>query len=152
MTEPGSRNLRGIVGTIVIIGALAALAAFFLSPGQRAKRREQRQTVIEHRLFVAKFDSLCKARLYPVLWRSGTFLTTEFDEERRTWTLTVSPGDWSAREIGSKKDLAARLLTAFSGVRAQAGGDPDQVVLVIKDDSGDPVAAADPSTGTRIMR
>lgn len=152
MTEPGSRNLRSIVSTIVIIGALAALAAFFFSPGQREQRKERRQALVEQRRFVAKFDSLCKARLYPVLWRSGTFLTTEFDEERRTWTLTVSSADWSAREPGSKKDVVATLLTTFSGVRAQAGGDPDRAVLVINDDKGDQVAAADRSNGPRIIR
>jgi hypothetical protein len=146
------RNLRILIIICIVAGAVAAMAVYLLSPQQIVKRQEQRQAARYHRRFVARFDSLCKAQLYPVVWRSGTFLTTEFDEERRTWTLTLSSTDWARRDGGSKKDLAAKLLTSFRAVRAQAGGDPDEAALVIADEAGEEMVEASASGGTTIYK
>jgi hypothetical protein len=152
MAPTKSRRVGTVIAAVIVIAAIGALVVFLLSPKQAARRAERRQAARDRQEFTARFDSLCKARLYPVLWRSGTFTTTEFDEERRTWNLTVSSADWSRRDAGSKKDLAAKLLTTFSSVRAQAGGDPDEAALVISDESGEQVAEATPSGGTSIHR
>jgi hypothetical protein len=102
--------------------------------------------------FVAVFDSLTDARLYPTVWHSGQFLKTGFNDDRSEWTLTLSSRDWERRDNASKQDLATLLFTAFKGVRAQAGGDPDQAVLCILDERDQNLARVSETTGIEISR
>jgi hypothetical protein len=139
-----------IVICVALVGMAAGIARYFSSPEQSAGRRQRREAREQRDLFIARFDSLCEAKLYPVVWRSGTFTRTGFDPDRRAWTLTVSSTDWYRRTETSKRDLAARLLTAFRAVRAQAGGDSEDAVLVIKDDNDERVAECTPSGGVKI--
>ena len=62
----------------------------------------------------------------------------------------MSSGDWYRRDEASKKDVATKLLTSFGSVKAQAGGDPDDITLIINDDRDHMVAKCTPSAGVRI--
>jgi hypothetical protein len=136
---------------IVGIGLAAVLLIRSQPQPGRARitpqREEDRQAS-----FIARFDSLTDARLHPVVWRSGTFTKTGFDENRETWTLTVSSGDWELRDEASKKDLAATLHSTFQSVRAQAGGDPDKAVLVIRNREGEVLLRASAESGVVVRR
>ena len=137
---------------LVIGGAAAAFYVHYSEPEPGTARIASLGEEDRFARFVARFDSLTEARLYPTVWRSGTFLKTSFDEDRDEWTLTVSSGDWGRRDDDSKKDLAAILFSAFKGVRAQAGGDPDQAVLLVMDEDGESLAKVSEKSGTIIHR
>ncbi len=148
-----SRPATVIAILLVIIGIAVAAFYFYHSepePGTAriAGLREQDRLA----RFVATFDSLTDARLYPTVWRSGTFLRTSFNNDRSEWTLTVSSGDWGRRDDGSKRDLATVLFSAFEGVRAQAGGGPGKAVLLILDEDGESLAKVSEESGTVIHR
>ena len=133
---------------LLVIGGVAAVLFLNYSrpePGTArvAGLREEDRAV----RFVARFDSLTDARLYPTVWRSGTFLKTSFNDARDEWTLTVSSGDWGRRDEASKRDLAAILFSAFKGVRAQAGGDPSRAVLIIRNEDGEVLAKVSEESG-----
>lgn len=138
----------------VLIAGIALAAVFLIrsQPRPRTARITPQRQEVRFAAFIAKFDSLTDARLHPVVWRSGTFTKTGFDEGRETWTLTVSSGDWELRNEDSKKDLAATLHSTFQSVRAQAGGDPDKAVLVIKDAQGEVLLRASAESGVVIRR
>lgn len=137
---------------LVIGGAVVAFYFYHSEPEPGTARIASLGEEDRFARFVARFDSLTEARLYPTVWRSGTFLRTSFDEDRNEWTLTVSSGDWERRDDISKKDLAATLFSAFKGVRAQAGGEPDQAVLLILDEDGESLAKVSEKSGTLIHR
>jgi hypothetical protein len=151
MARLNPKVLTLLVVVIVAAGVVAAIL-YYQSPGQRARRQERRQITAREQRFTAQFDSLCKARLYPAVWRSGTFTKTQFDEGRRHWTLTMSLQDWDRRSEDSKIDLATRLFTNFCGVRAQAGSDPGKAVLTIEDEEGTRLASCSSEKGTLIHR
>jgi hypothetical protein len=137
---------------LVIGGAVVAFYFYYSEPEPGTARIAGLREEDRLARFVARFDSLTDARLYPTVWRSGTFLKTGFDDNRGEWTLTVSAGDWERRDEGSKRDLAAILFSAFKGVRAQAGGDPDQAVLLILDEDGESLAKVSEKSGTVVHR
>jgi hypothetical protein len=137
---------------LIIGGAVAALYFYYSEPGPGTARIAGLDERARVERFVARFDSLTDARLYPMVWRSGTFLKTSFNDDRSEWTLTVSPADWGRRDSGSKTDLSATLFTAFKGVRAQAGGDPGRAVLVIVSEDGEMLAEVSETSGTLIHR
>lgn len=138
---------------LLIIGGVVAALYFYYSepkPGTaRIAGLRERDRVAR---FVARFDSLTDARLYPTVWRSGTFLKTRFNDARDEWTLTVSSADWERRDEASKRDLAAVLFAAFEGVRAQAGGDPGEAVLIILDEGEESLAKVSEKSGIVIDR
>jgi hypothetical protein len=143
-----------VIALLLLVVGLAVAAFYFYYSGPEPGTARIAQVGEEDRLarFVARFDSLTDARLYPTVWRSGTFLKTSFDEDRTEWTLTISSGDWGRRDEASKRDLAATLFSAFRGVRAQAGGDPEKAVLVIVDEDGEDLAESSEGSGTVILR
>jgi hypothetical protein len=150
-----SRSVTMIALLLLVIGGAAAAFYFYYSgpgPGTRTARIAGLSEEDRLARFVARFDSLTDARLYPTVWRSGTFLKTGFDDDRDEWTLTVSSGDWGRRDDGSKRDLTATLFSAFEGVRAQAGGEPDQAVLLILDENGESLAKVSGKSGIVIHR
>jgi hypothetical protein len=147
------RVVTTVLGVLIAVAGVAgALVFYYRSPAITEKRMARRQAAYAHSRFIAQFDSLSKARLHPALYRSGAFTASGFDSERKTWTLTITAADWDRRPEDSRKDLAARLMTAFSGARAQAGGDPDEAVLIIKDDDGEQVARCTLSHGAVILK
>jgi hypothetical protein len=148
-----SRTTTLIVIGLLVAGISVAMVLLFGSKTGRGTARFARLRK-EDRVaaFVARFDSLTDIRLYPAVWRSGTFLKTGFDEDRREWTLTVSMDDWKLRDASSKRDLAATLFANFQGVREQAGGDPEQAVLIIKNGEGDVLLKATHASGVIIRR
>jgi hypothetical protein len=140
-----------IVVICVAVG-IAAIAFYYMSPGQAARRAERRRETTAAQRFVARFDSLCDVRLYPAVWRSGAFTKTEFDTDCKVWTLTISAEDWNRRTEMSKTDLTTKLFVNFAGARAQAGQDDQDLALVIKDDNGEKVASSTSADGTVIYR
>jgi hypothetical protein len=143
-----------IAVAVLIAGTVVAVLFFYYNPEPEPGRAkvaglEERDRVER---FVARFDSLTDARLYPTVWRSGTFLKTRFNDVRDRWTLTVSSGDWDRRNEDSKRDLLAMLYSAFKGVRAQAGGDPEEAVLIIVDEDGKTLAEVSGKSGAVIER
>lgn len=132
--------------------AIVVIVVYYMSPERTASRSERRRAVAEQKRFTARFDSLCDARLYPVVWRSGAFTKTEFDADCRTWTLTIRSQDWHRRSEDSKKDLTTRLFVTFAGVRAQAGDEADDLTLIIKDDGDAKVASCTTAGGVTIYR
>jgi hypothetical protein len=118
-----------------------------------SERRAERLAAARfHRDFIAEFDSLSTARLHPVLYRSGTFTASGFDEDRGIWTVTIAASDWERRPEASRKDLAVNLLNALRAARAQAGGDPDRTEVIIKYDDGTRVARCTPDAGAEVLR
>jgi hypothetical protein len=87
-----------------------------------------------------------------MLWRSGSFLSSGFDEKREEWSLTVSSRDWKLRDEGSKKDLAATLYSGFQAVRAQAGGDPEPAVIIIENEEGEILLRASLESGIDVRK
>jgi hypothetical protein len=138
-----------VVGTAV---AVVAIVVYYMSPERITARSERRRAVAEQKRFTARFDSLCDARLYPVVWRSGAFTKTEFDADCMTWTLTIRSQDWQRRSESSKTDLATRLFVTFAGVRAQAGDEADDLTLIIKDDRDAKVASCTTAGGVTIYK
>ena len=142
---------------VVLLGSLVAgvaVATLLVHDPGRQPGSARITRVQEHRRtaeFIARFDSLTDARLYPTVWRSGTFVKTSFDDSREAWTLTVSPEDWKRRNEISKKDLAATLFSALQGVVAQAGGDPDRAILEIESDKGEVLIRASRQSGIRVL-
>ena len=151
MREHGRTTATVLAVSIAVLGVVGALVIHYRSPAVSERRMARRQAADAHRRFIARFDSLDGARLRPALYRSGTFTASGFDSDRKTWTITIAASDWDRRPEGSRKDLAVGLLTAFSGARAQAGGNPDEAVLIIKDEDGDHVARCTLSEGTVIL-
>ncbi len=137
---------------LVIGGAVVAFYFYHSEPEPGTARIAGLSEKDRFARFVARFDSLTDARLYPTVWRLGTFLKTGFDDDRDEWRLTVSSGDWERRDDGSRRDLTATLFSAFKGVRAQAGGEPDQAVLLILDENGENLAKVSEESGTTIHR
>lgn len=144
MNQTGRVVIRAFVMGAAMAAVAIGLVLYYSSPEQAARRRTRREAALEHERFIAAFDSLCTSRLYPTVWRAAAFTTTEFDADRKTWTLTISSRDWDRRSTGSRRDLAGRLLTTFSGVRAQAGGDPKEATLLIRREDGREVARSVP--------
>ena len=136
---------------IVLMGIFYLLFSHYASPDGDAVRMSRQAARHEDEAFIARFDSLYHARLLPTVWKLGVFTKTSFDEDFTEWTLTISATDWYNRKIASKKDLTATLWTAYSGVRAQAGGDPDKATLIIRDNDGNKVAERG-REGVRILR
>jgi len=136
----------------VILGAAFAFYRYNTSPEAASRRAAQIRHAEEHELFIARFDSLKQARLYPTAWRAATFTKASLDEDRSDWTLTLGSSDWDRRSEASKMDLITRLHTSFRAVRAQAGGDPEDARLVIEDDDGEILAECSPETGTVIHK
>jgi hypothetical protein len=132
--------------------AVVAIVVYYMSLERTASRTERRRAVAEQKRFAARFDSLCDARLYPVVWRSGAFTKTEFDADCRTWTLTIRSQDWQRRGESSKKDLATRLFVTFAGVRAQAGDEANDLTLIIKDDRDDRLASCTTAGGVTLYK
>jgi hypothetical protein len=71
---------------------------------------------------------------------------------RDLWTLEVSSEDWRRRDEGSKRDLAATLYSSFIGVRAQAGGDPADAVLLIVNESDEKLVMVSDEGGIEVYR
>jgi hypothetical protein len=139
-----------LLGSVVVVIAVAWW--FVMSPEQASKRAEQRQARADQRQFVAAFDSLCEARLLPVVWRSGAFTKTKFDDDLKTWTLTISPQDWSRRSEASKTDLVTKLFVNFAGTRAQAGREGDDLTLIVEDDRDQKLAECTGPGGITIYK
>ncbi len=152
MKETGRTVPMALAAVLVVAGIAGAVVFYYLSPGVTEKREARRAAAYYHKRFVAEFDSLFKARLHPTLYRSGTFTASGFDADRKTWTVTITKADWERRPEGSRKDLAAKLLTAFSGARSQAGGDPDGAEVIIKYEDGERVARCTLAGGTEILK
>ena len=136
----------------VILGAALAFYRHKTSPEAASRRAEEARYAKEQELFIARFDSLKQARLYPTAWRAAAFTKASLDEKRSEWTLTLGSSDWDRRSDASKMDLLAKLHTTFRAVRAQAGGDPEDARLEIENDDGDILAECSPETGTVIHR
>jgi hypothetical protein len=143
-----------LIAIALLVAGIAVAAVFFLSAGSRrgTARITRLSEKDRHTAFVARFDSLTDARLLPVVWRSGSFLNSGFDEGREEWSLTVSSRDWKLRDEASKKDLAATLYSSFQAVRAQAGGDPDPAVLIIENEEGEILLRASLEAGIDIRK
>jgi hypothetical protein len=137
---------------LIIGGAVAALYFYYSKPQPGTARIAALEEEDRAALFIARFDSLTDARLHRIVWRSGTFLRTSFDDTREQWTLTISSADWASRDEDSKRDLLATLVSAFKGTRAQAGGDPEQAVLTLIDEEGDDLAKVSGESGIVILR
>ena len=152
MSRPATTVLTVVCISAGILTAALVLHGRYTSWEQAARRAERIQETREHERFVATFDSLKEARLYPTAWRSGAFTRTSFDDYREEWTLTISSGDWARRDEASRMDLVARLYTTFRGVRAQAGGDPGCAILFIENEQGEKLASCTPESGVRIHR
>jgi hypothetical protein len=136
---------------IILMAVVCLLFTYYGSPERHAERASRQAARQEHGLFIARFDSLYHSRLLPTVWKLGVFTKTAFDADFTEWTLTVSATDWYGRSIDSKKDLTATLWASYRGVREQAGGDPDDARLIIRDNDGNKVAEYLPG-GLRILR
>jgi len=147
---------RGIIIVLVVCAAiLGAALAFYrhnTSPEAASRRAAEARYEKEQELFIATFDSLKQARLYPTAWRAAPFTKAGLDENRSEWTLTLGSSDWDRRSEASKMDLMAKLHTTFRAIRAQAGGDPEDARLKIENDDGEILAECSPETGTVIHR
>jgi hypothetical protein len=152
MRDTGRTVPMVLAVVMAVAGIAGAVVFYYFSPGTTEKREARRAAAYYHKRFIAEFDSLSKARLHPVLYRSGTFTSSGFDADRKTWTLTITAADWERRPEASKKDLAARLLTAFSGARSQAGGDPDRAEVIIKYEDGKRVARCTLAGGAKVLK
>lgn len=140
--KPLLKKASVVVIIIVVIGSLLFIRHL--------------RTTINHRkpvdtLFVERFEGLLKPQLYPVVWRSGVFLRSTFNEDFSEWTLTISSSDWQRRSQAGKKDLVALIWNAYRGTRERAGGNPDQGMIVIKTEKGEVVAEAS-SSGIKVIR
>jgi hypothetical protein len=146
-----SRMVTMLLALILVIGGAIAGLYFFYSSTERGTARIARVPKERREArFAAQFDSLTKARLYPTVWRAGTFLKTAFNEDYTEWTLTISSADWKHRDEDSRHDLGASLYATFQGVRAQAGGDPAEAVLIIQDEHENLLLRISEETGTII--
>jgi hypothetical protein len=149
-------SARGIIIVLIvcalILGAALAFYRHKTSPEAASRRAEEARYAKEHELFIARFDSLKQARLYPTAWRAAPFTKAGLDENRSEWTLTLSASDWDRRGDASKMDLMAKLYSTFGAIRAQAGGDPEDAWLRIEDDEGHLLAECSPEAGTVIHR
>ena len=150
---------RSAISVVVVIAICAGILAgafalyrYYTSPEQAARRREHALLARNRERFVACFDSLKEARLYPTAWRSGAFTKATLSETREKWTLTISSSDWERRDEFSKKDLIARLHTTFRGALAQAGGNPKLAVLIIESEDGQRLAECSTESGAQIHR
>jgi hypothetical protein len=151
MARLARAHVAAIVISVAVITAAILFFNYYNRPEQIARRQSRAPQRGQEKLFVAKFDSLCRARLYPTVWRSGAFTQTRFDDRRRQWTLTMRSEDWTRRGEDSKKDLIARLYTTFQGVLAQAGGDPEPAVLVIEDQDGNVLGKGSQPAGAEVF-
>jgi len=138
--RPRRTRIVNLIVWLIIIG-VAILVVLRLNKPREASR----MSPAEARVFDARFDSLYKRTLYPVVWRSGTFIRSRFEGDFEEWTLTISSSDWELRSEASRKDLVATIWIAYRATREQAGGDPDDAVLIIQDEQGRPLAQATPA-------
>ncbi|MFH1311706.1 MAG: hypothetical protein ABIJ00_00625 [Candidatus Eisenbacteria bacterium] len=152
MRESGRTVPMVLAAVLVVTGIAGAFVFYHFSTGTTEEREARRAAAFYHKRFVAEFDSLSRARLQPVLYRAGTFTASGFDAERKTWTVTITAADWKRRPESSKKDLAARLLTAFSGARSQAGGDAGKAEVIIKCEDNERVARCTLAGGAEILK
>jgi len=136
----------------VILGAAIAYYRYNTSPEAASRRAAEARYAKERELFIARFDSLKQARLYPTAWRAAPFTKASLDEDRSEWILTLGSSDWERRSEASKMDLMGKLHTTFCAIRAQAGGDPEDAKLIIENDDGKILAECSPGTGTVIHR
>jgi hypothetical protein len=138
---------------LVIVGL--AVTVYLGSAERRARfwawRGAGREAAMEKKRFIARFDSLCDARLYPVVWKVGVFTRSRFEGDRERWILTVSSGEWQRRDEASRKDLVATVWTAFCGTREQAGGKAEDASLVIQDGQGETLARCSPADGLKLL-
>ena len=152
MGSSGRTIITVLLVCVVILAAAFALYRHNTSPEAASRRADEARYVKEHELFIARFDSLKQARLYPTAWRAASFTKASLDENRSEWTLTLGSSDWDLRDEASKIDLMTKLHTTFRAVRAQAGGDPEDARLKIENDDGRILAERSPETGTVIHR
>jgi hypothetical protein len=139
---------------ILVVAVVGVGGAFVISDyglGLLEDQDPSEPRYAEGKRFIAAFDSLTDARLHPMVWRSGAFTRTGFDERRRRWTLTIRISDWERRTPGLKRDLAASLWAAMKGVRAQAGGDPELAELEIIDGDDRRLARCSAEAGVLIL-
>jgi hypothetical protein len=152
MGDSGRTILVVLLVCALILGAAYLFYRHRTSPEAASRRAEEARYAKEHDLFVARFDSLKQARLYPTAWRAAPFTKAGLDEDRSEWILTLGSSDWDRRSDASKMDLVAKLHTTFRAIRAQAGGDPEDARLRIENDEGETMAECSPETGTVIHR
>ena len=80
-TKEGMIRSRGrprvlvLILVVAVLAAVVALAFYHMSPERAAKRKAQREASLKQARFIAEFDSLSKARLYPTIWRAGATLS-----------------------------------------------------------------------------
>lgn len=129
---------------LAIMASLYLIMDYYASPERQAERAYRKRAGEEQALFEARFDSLYHSVLLPTVSRYGVFTKTAFDGDYREWTLYVSSNDWYRRDMSSKRDLVATLWTCFRSVREQAGGDPDEASLILRDSDGSKVAERSP--------
>lgn len=133
--EKGFRNKALVVAiSIVIVASLVSIRHL----------RTIKKTPVDPK-FVERFESLLKPHLYPVVWRSGVFMRSSFNEDFSEWTLTISSSDWQRRDQAAKKDLVALIWNAYRATRERAGGNPDQGTIIIRTEKGEIVAEASSS-------
>jgi len=141
--RPKRARIVSVIVWLIIIGVGVLIVLRLNKP-----REAPRMSPAEARVFDARFDSLYKKTLYPVVWRSGTFIRSRFEGDFEKWTLTISSRDWQLRDEAGRKDLVATIWTAYRATREQAGGDPDAAILIIEDEHGNILAEASPTTLT----
>ena len=92
-----------VIGILLLVlgAAVGTLYIYYSRPEPGTARIAGLNERARVERFTASFDSLTDARLYPMVWRAGTFLRTSFNDDRSEWTLTVSSGDWGRRNAGS---------------------------------------------------
>ncbi len=138
---------RSRAATLAIWIVIVAVASLIILRQGKSRHHPTMSPEQEQR-FAARFDSLCKVSLYPVVWRSGTFVHSRFEGNFEKWTLTISSRDWQLRDEAARKDLVALIWNAYRATREQAGGDPDNAMLVIDDENGNVLAEATPTSIT----
>jgi hypothetical protein len=151
MGRRGRIVLIAVIACLLVLG-WAVLQRYYSSPQRVLERGRKTQQAYERKRFIAAFDSLKQARLYPTAWRSGSFTKTAFDANREEWLLTIDLSDWERRSEASKMDLAGRLYVTFQGIRAEAGGDPELARFVIQSEDGEKLAECSASKGTEILK
>lgn len=135
-SRPATQNLTVLIICLVTIaGAFALQSSCGPAWSQSGQANELRRPG-EHERFIARFDSLSRARLYPIVQHSHAFTNATFDNDREEWVLTVNADRWESLSKVSRKDLVVQLYTGFQEVRAEAGGDPEHAKLVIDDEAG----------------
>lgn len=136
MSRSAAHTLTLVIICLVAVAAAFAIQRFYRSAWSESGQANELGQAGEHERFIARFDSLSRARLHPIVQRSQVFTNATFDEDREEWVLTVNTGRWDRLSKIFRKDLVVQLYTGFQEVRAQAGGDPEHAKLVIDDEEG----------------